>query len=61
MTQQETDKYDVVQQAAKAASLRQLKEARRDLIAYTKEYGRDPLVNKLGEQVEMLALNWKGK
>lgn len=55
------DKDDVVQQAAKATSLRQLKEARKELVAYTKEHGHDPLVHKMGEQVEMLAMNWKGK
>ena len=61
MNQRDIDRYDVVQQAAKATTPRKLKEARKDLIAFDKQYGHDPLVQKMGEQVEAMARNWKGK
>lgn len=51
---QDADRRDVIQAAAKATTLREVRAARRDLVAYTEEYGKDPLVWKLGEQTEML-------
>jgi len=39
----------------------QLKRARKDLIAYTEEYGPDPLVQKAGEQVETLMISQSRK
>lgn len=51
------DHYDVVKQAANATTIRELKQARKDLIAYTREYGPDPLVQKAGEQVETLTIS----
>lgn len=51
------DHYDVVLQARNAITMSQLKKARKDLIAYSEEYGYDPLVQKAGEQVETLMMS----
>ena len=55
------DHYDVVKQAANATTMSQLKRARKDLIAYSEEYGYDPLVQKAGEQVETLMISLRRK
>lgn len=51
------DHVEVIKQAANAITIPALKKARKDLIAYEKEYGYDPLVQKAGEQVETMMIS----